>query len=171
MKIWNDTDTSLAYLITFRTYGTWLPGDVRGSIDRFHNEYLGDRVTPNSALSNQHRTKLKSPPVTLDAVQRSHVENAIVSVCRFRNWDLLASAVRTNHVHVVAAIGAAPVEKALNDFKAYSTRSLRDNSCWQYDHSPWANKGSLRRLWNDESVGRACDYVINGQGDELPDFL
>jgi hypothetical protein len=33
--MWNDTDIPLAYLITFRCYGTWLHGDKRGSIDRF----------------------------------------------------------------------------------------------------------------------------------------
>jgi hypothetical protein len=32
--MWNDTDTPLAYFISFRTYGTWLIGDSRGSIDR-----------------------------------------------------------------------------------------------------------------------------------------
>src|SRR5687767_4505235 len=35
--MWNDTDVPLGYLITFRCYGTWLQGDTRGSIDRFHN--------------------------------------------------------------------------------------------------------------------------------------
>ena len=32
--MWNDTDIPLAYLISFRCYGTWLHGDERGSIDR-----------------------------------------------------------------------------------------------------------------------------------------
>ena len=25
------------HFLTFRTYGTWLHGDARGSVDRFHN--------------------------------------------------------------------------------------------------------------------------------------
>jgi hypothetical protein len=33
----NDDHIPLAYLITFRCYGTWLHGDSRGSVDRFHN--------------------------------------------------------------------------------------------------------------------------------------
>jgi hypothetical protein len=37
--MWNDTDTPLAYFISFRAYGTWLHGDKRGSIDRFNNRY------------------------------------------------------------------------------------------------------------------------------------
>jgi hypothetical protein len=36
--------------------------------------------------------------------------------------------------------------------------------------SPWADKGSKRKLWNERSVARAIDYVLYGQGDELPDF-
>ena len=35
--MWNDTDTPLAYFISFRIYGTWLRGDKRGSVDRFQN--------------------------------------------------------------------------------------------------------------------------------------
>jgi hypothetical protein len=37
--MWNDTDTPLAYFISFRSYGTWLHGDKRGAIDRVHNRY------------------------------------------------------------------------------------------------------------------------------------
>src|SRR5262249_42685946 len=32
-------DRPLAYLITFRCYGTWLHGDERGSTDRHRNQY------------------------------------------------------------------------------------------------------------------------------------
>jgi hypothetical protein len=37
----------LAYLITFRSYGTWLHGDPRGSVDRFHNVYGKPRLPPS----------------------------------------------------------------------------------------------------------------------------
>jgi hypothetical protein len=36
--MWNNTNLPLAYLITFRCYGTWLHGDERGSVDRFRNQ-------------------------------------------------------------------------------------------------------------------------------------
>ena len=45
--MWNDTDIPLAYLITFRCYGTWLHGDKRGSIDRFHNAHKSPHIKPN----------------------------------------------------------------------------------------------------------------------------
>jgi len=37
--MWNDTEIPLAVFFTFRTYGTWLHGDERGSIDRNNNLY------------------------------------------------------------------------------------------------------------------------------------
>ena len=33
------TDGILAYFSTFRTYGTWLHGDDRGSTDRSHSDW------------------------------------------------------------------------------------------------------------------------------------
>ena len=43
----NDDHTALAYLITFRCYGTWLHGDSRGSVDRFHNRYGAPLIAAN----------------------------------------------------------------------------------------------------------------------------
>lgn len=39
-----------------------------------------------------------------------------------------------------------------------------------HERGPWAEKGSKRYLWSERSVTQAIDYVLYGQGDELPDF-
>src|SRR5207237_8529390 len=78
--------------------------------------------------------------------------------------------IRTHHVHTVVSIGAKKPEMALNAFKANATRKMREAGCWQSERSPWADKGSKRYLWNEQSVARAIEYVLFGQGDELPDF-
>jgi hypothetical protein len=31
-------------------------------------------------------------------------------------------------------------------------------------------KAAKGDCWNEQSVARAIDYVVNGQGDDLPDF-
>ena len=168
--IWNDNNVTLGYLITIRTYGTWLPGDERGSIDRYHNIYRSPRVAPNKILEQQHRKKLKSEPLILNRIQRRAVEDAIREVCDHRGWLLRTINVRTNHAHTVVSTGDRNPERALNAFKAYGTRKLRERSLWQFSHSPWADKGSERWLWTEESIWYACDYVINGQGHDLRDF-
>ncbi|MEQ1762365.1 MAG: hypothetical protein ABL984_04365 [Pyrinomonadaceae bacterium] len=167
--MWNNTNEPIAYLITFRTYGTWLHGDERGAIDKYHNKYGAPRAVESRRREEIHRERLKSPPFRLDARSRTIVEKAIHDVCEFREWSLLGLAVRTNHVHSVNAATNAS-GKMLNDFKAYSTRRLRENGCWKYAHSPWVDKGSRRMLWTEEHVATAVDYVLKGQGAPLPEF-
>ena len=168
--MWNDTDIPLAHLITFRSYGTWLHGDDRGSIDRFHNRYKTPYALPNQNRREHNQSLLKATPVILSGAQRTSVEAAVRETCVFRKWLLRAFSVRTNHIHVVVSIGEKKPEVALNAFKANNTRQMRQDGCWPHEHSPWVDKGSKRSLWNERSIERAIDYVINGQGDELPEF-
>ena len=167
--MWNDTDTPLAYLITFRTYGTWLHGDVRGATDRFHNHYRSPHILPNKTWQKYNQAILKAEPLILGPRQRRTIDTAIRETCRIRKWELLALNVRTNHVHVVVTANHIP-ERVLNSLKANATRHLRQNELWTHPFSPWADKGSNRRLWNERSVERAINYVLYGQGNEPPDF-
>jgi REP element-mobilizing transposase RayT len=101
---------------------------------------------------------------------RNSVENALRETCEIRNWEIFAINVRTNHAHLVAAIGSDSSKKALVTLKANATRKMREDRVWKFDHSPWAEKGSRRYLWNEKSIEAAIDYVINGQGKPLPKF-
>ena len=51
--MWNDTDTPLAYLITFGCYGGWIHGYKRGSVDRFHNRYGSACLPPDLSRQRQ----------------------------------------------------------------------------------------------------------------------
>jgi REP element-mobilizing transposase RayT len=167
--MWNNTETPLAYFISFRTYGTWLHGDKRGSIDRFHNQYGSPYIAPNKRWHRYNQSQLKAKPLILGARQRRVVETSIRETCKIRRWSLLAFNVRTNHVHTVVSAKPDP-ERVLTTFKANATRKLREERLWRYEFSPWAARGSKRRLWNERSVAKAIDYVLYGQGDDLPEF-
>jgi REP element-mobilizing transposase RayT len=167
--MWNDTDTPLAYFISFRAYGTWLHGDKRGSIDRFHNRYRAPYIQSSDKWQHYNEQRLRSEPLILKARHRKSIEAAIRETCNIRKWLLYAINVRTNHVHTVVSANRK-AGLVLNAFKANATRQLREDGLWLYSFSPWADKGSKRRLWNEQSVARAIDYVLNGQGDDLPDF-
>ena len=167
--MWNDTDTPLAYFISFRSYGAWLHGDKRGSIDGFHNKYGSPYIPPNPRWHSYNQQRLTTKPLILDATQRKSVEFAVRETCQIRKWNLMALNVRTNHVHTV--VNANRGSKAvLNAFKANATRQLRQDGLWPHTFSPWAERGSRRKLWNERSIARAIDYVLYGQGDDLPDF-
>jgi REP element-mobilizing transposase RayT len=167
--MWNNTETPLAYFISFRSYGTWLHGDQRGSINRFHNQYGTPYLPANKRWQSHNHQKLKTSSLILDAKQRRAVETAIRETCNIRKWTLLAINVRTNHVHSVVTANRKP-SLVLNAFKANATRELRQKGLWIFPFSPWADKGSKRKLLNERSVQRAIDYVVYGQGDNLLDF-
>jgi REP element-mobilizing transposase RayT len=160
----------LAYLITFRCYGTWLHGDERGSVDQDHNIYGTPFLPRDQKREEEERQRLKQPPVKLDEARRIAVDKSIREVCNHRGWALRAINVRTNHVHVVVS-AQCESKKLLNDLKAYATRGMRKAGVWSSPITPWAERGSRKYLWKPRSVERAIDYVLNHQGDDLiPDF-
>ena len=122
--MWNNTDAPLAYLISFRSYGTWLHGDQRGSIDRLHNQYGAPYLSPNDAWQRYNRKRLKTHPFILGIKERASVEMAIRQTCYIRTWHLHALNVRTNHIHTVVTASHKP-ELILNAFKGNATRQLR----------------------------------------------
>src|SRR5678815_4984924 len=120
--MWNDTDTPLAFFITFRSYGTWFHGDERGSVDRHHNVYGTTRIPRNDTWRRISGTLAKHPPVKLDAQRRRSVKDAITDTCEKRGWYLAADNVRTNHVHSVVTAPNSDPDTVLNAFKANATR-------------------------------------------------
>ena len=159
----------LAFLITFRCYGTWLHGDERGSVDRFHNQYDTPTFPQNEARRQQNSTRLRYPPVVLRPRQRDSVEKAIRETCDIRQWLLRAVNVRTNHVHAVVSAGARP-DVALNALKANATHQLRQDGMWDHSRSPWSDSGSKRYIWTELGLERAIEYVLNGQDGAIPDL-
>jgi len=141
--MWNDTDIPLAFLITFRCYGTWLHGDERGSVNRFRNQYKSRRLPPDKKWLETNTQRLKGEIVILDAAQRGCVEAAARETCEIRQWHLYALNVRTNHVHLVVSIGEKKPEIALNAFKANATRKMREVGCWKMSAVPgWIKAAS-----------------------------
>jgi REP element-mobilizing transposase RayT len=165
--MWNDTDIPLAFLVTFRTRGTWLHGDEKGSVNRENNVYGTPMLSSSQGWESYNLEKLKGQPVILSPDQRAIVHEAVKATCKFRGWGCHAVNVRSNHAHAVVAGGEAGAGKVLHALKANATRSLRENSLWSKEYSPWADKGSQRYLWTQQSITNAIDYVLYSQGDDF----
>jgi len=58
----------------------------------------------------------------------------------------------------------------MNAFKANATRELRAAGLVSSVQIVWSRGGSTRYLWKPSHVEGAIDYVLNGQGDDLPKF-
>ncbi len=89
---------------------------------------------------------------------RNTVATSIERTAVAKGWNLLAVNVRTNHVHVVVSTDGPP-ESALTTFKAWATRSLRQEGLVESDRNLWSRHGSTRHLFTSESIESAVFYV------------
>jgi REP element-mobilizing transposase RayT len=150
--------TALAYLIIFRTFGTWLHGD---------NRTYGTPMLPPNVQRTRYEAHLgKQAPVKLNVRQRTAVESGVRETCTIRHWTLWALNIRTNHVHSVVSAGCKP-ERILSALKANATRSMKDAGCWNTVRSPWVHRGSKRYLWTERELHDAIAYVMYDQGEPL----
>lgn len=154
----------LAYFITFTCYGTWLPGDDRGWTKWRKGEKL-----PQPLLTNWCREQMKESPVLLDQVQREIVEHTIAQHCQIRGWHLHAVNCRSNHCHVVVTANSHDGDVVRDQFKAWCTRKLKEQWMAQRDSKDnvrehwWTAKGSVRSLFDDESLLAAIRYTLEAQ--------
>jgi REP element-mobilizing transposase RayT len=156
----------VGYLITIRTYGTWLHGDERGSVDRQHNQYDTPLLAPNVAHEAAARRACKHPALLLTPPMRRCVDQTIIDVCDFRRWTLHERNVRSNHAHVVVTADQTP-ERVMLTLKARCTLLLRRASLVGQHQEIWADHGSTKYLWNADQLRSACRYVLDHQAEDL----
>ncbi len=136
------------YLITWHTYGTWLPGDDRGW--RARKDVQPVRL----------QTRSRDRAFVMNNEQRGVVDSIIREHCEIRQWRILALNVRTNHVHLVCTADHPP-EKILGECKAWASRRLRERT--NAPERIWSRHGSTRYLKTEASLQRAIEYVLYEQ--------
>jgi len=152
----------LAHFISFRTYGSWLHGDERGSTDRRHNK-RGEPFLPRDDFRREFAaSKQSGAPVVLRHAARQCVDASVRTTCESREWDLHALNVRTNHVHLVVS-APLPPERVMDTLKAWATGRLRAAGLAEADTRVWSRHGSTERIWLPRDLDAACEYVINQQ--------
>src|SRR5689334_14931341 len=110
-ETYEENEFPLAYLLTFRTFGTWLHGDIRWSVGKRPRSSRESRlIPPNIPLKEAMAEETNQPPVVLNQTQREAVERAIEEVCEHRGYSLRAVNARTNHVHSVVTAQVRPEE-------------------------------------------------------------
>ena len=149
----SDHDT---YFMTWTTYGTWLPGDVRGWRKRGKGNVL-----PQPLLEQWSREQMKGAVVLLGDHDRETVEDACRKHCDFRGWELLAVSARTNHVHVVVVSNESP-QKVRDQLKANATRCLRQQNQPLNVVRTWTRGGDCEFV-KDEDIETVVQYVTEAQ--------
>jgi DNA replication protein DnaC/REP element-mobilizing transposase RayT len=154
----------LAYFITVSTYGSRLPGDPSGWVERRRNQYGAPRGVPCIKLQQRSRWALRSDTLVLSPAMRSCVERSIRDACRLAGWAVIAIEVRTNHFHVLVASGEN-AGQTLSRLKGCATRALRATSLVTHDQRVWSKQGSTKYVWTSRSVVRVKHYIEAMQDD------
>ncbi|MCA9274227.1 MAG: transposase [Phycisphaerales bacterium] len=151
------------YFLTWTTYGTWLHGDQRGSVDDQHNARGTPFLKPDSVCQVRREVSLAEKAFLLDVQGRGVVERAIEAHCAHRNWGVHALNVRTNHIHILVEASSHSPEDVMGQLKSWSTRYLRESGIVDTRRRLWTKMGSTR--WINEAQGfqAAVDYVLNHQ--------
>jgi REP element-mobilizing transposase RayT len=155
------------WLLSWTTYGTWLPGDGRGFVSEVRDD-AGEKVLHNlpgtpcdedvPPLQAYAAAIMTGDAVRLDIAQAQAVADQLRETATHRGWQLLALAVMANHVHVVVGVPGDPdPEKLLGDFKAWATRRL--NTGWGRRDRWWTQSGSRRKKQSPQAIRSAVLYV------------
>lgn len=165
--LWEENSFPLAYLLTFRTFGTWLHGDERTSVKRDGwNRYGHPRYRANQTLERWMAEEMQHKPVLLSDQMRQVVDEAIRDLCEQRGYALKALNVRTNHAHAVVSAAQKP-ERIVDSMKAVATKQLRIRQLVEGNTKVWSRGRSRRYLWKPRHVAAAIEYTVYGQGDFL----
>ena len=172
-----------AWLLTTTTYGSWLPGDPRGSVTSVRDHRPGDAPSESRiehdrpgepweeampGLARSARDRMKGPPIFLDADKAEAFLGQFQETAAYRGWTLRAVAVMANHFHLVVQVPDDPAPgKLLADFKAYGTRALNHRYGTPPAATWWIDNGSKRKLPDDRAVAGAVDYVLFKQPSPL----
>jgi REP element-mobilizing transposase RayT len=172
-----------AWLLSNTTYGTWLPGDPRGSVTSVRDRRADDPASPFRfehdipgepwedaipGLQFTAREQMKGTPIYLDIEKANKVLTQFQATAAYRGWTLRAVAIMTNHFHLVVQVSGDPEPaKMLADFKAYASRRLNREHDKPLGERWWTEKGSKRKLPNEDALANANYYVLYKQPSPL----
>ena len=155
---------TLGYMITFTTYGTWLQGDEWGFVKE------GNIFAGNQSLADSNKQNLSRNPVRLSKTHRAIAADAIVEKASQLNQEILALAVCSNHVHIVADYIPTPIGKVVSYYKNAAQVALRKTGL---SGRVWTKGFDKRFCFDEQTLQSRIDYVSSHPKDTIfsPQFI
>jgi|SRR5580700_3082578 hypothetical protein len=157
------------WLITWGTYGSWLPGDPRGFRTWRRREYVpppygraesGEATYDPSAYAQRNevaRNRLTSNPVSLKLAERRQACSALVAEIATLRIVPAILAVATHHAHFISQFGELEIRPTIGRIKAAATRSFNEASFGL--SSVWAKGCHMESLKSEDDFLTAYRYV------------
>jgi len=140
------------YMVTWTTYGSWLPGDERGYVED------GQILPGNTYTLKRNMNRQKSSTVRLNAQERKIVRQVILAEAKRIGHKIQALAVCTNHIHLLAEPHSESIADTVGRYKSITTRVL-----WQHGRKGriWTRGYDKRFCFTKEELLRRVQYIEN----------
>lgn len=157
------------WLVTWTTYGTWLPGDPRGFQTWRGHRYVpppkryakpAERTYQSVEYETEHHLASKSmtqDPVHLMPDQRRIAVEAIVAQFAEMPIDPAILAVGGEHAHFLARFGAAKIRRTVGILKAAASREL--HAAGTAFERVWTRGCHMKSKTTVKEVHGAFEYV------------
>lgn len=156
------------WLVTWTTYGTWLPGDPRGYCTWRERVYVppparyakpGEEVYDRTKHATKHQVALHATEeaVRLARAQMQIVQDAIVEDVAEMPITPAIMSVGHSHIHLLAQFGGLKIRKAVGRLKSAATRKLREDGFRA--KRGWTKGCDMKSKTNAKAFENAYRYV------------
>jgi REP element-mobilizing transposase RayT len=142
--------------VTTTSYGTWLPGDLRGYVQR------GIILPGNPKLMELSRQLMKSEPVFFSASERDRLFDALVAACDEFGYRLSDVTIESWHLHFILWHGEDAIETVMGRLKTRMRQALARGRIWTegYCGEP---------LFDDAAIEQVQEYIARHDGCRMMD--
>ncbi|MSR59407.1 MAG: hypothetical protein EXS05_17480 [Planctomycetaceae bacterium] len=158
------------WLVTWSTYGSWLPGDPRGFQTWRGKEYVpppkryakpGEQNYKAAAYTNRFQAAkaITDKPVNLSPAQRRITLDAVVKEINKLPVVSAVLAVAAEHSHLLAKFGGLQIRPTVGFLKGEATKELHTSGFDRND--PWAKGCHMKPKSEGNEFRVAFNYVRN----------
>ena len=142
----------VGYMVTWTTYGSWLPGDRRGYVDN------AKILSENIEILERNRRRQKSHIVKLNSYEKKIVKQTILAEAESIGHKIEALIVYSNHVHLLARPHRKSIEETVGRYKSVTTRIL-----WEHGRKGriWTRGYDKRFCFSQEDIEAKIKYIKN----------
>lgn len=141
----------LATMITSTTYGTWLPGDLRGYVENA-TILPGDHDKLSLA-----RARMNDEPVYLTDAEQITAFNALRTGAAQFGYELLAGSIESWHMHWLVRHGNDDVEVMVGRLKNAVRKAVNRGRIWTAGYD-------ARYCFNETEIAHRTAYIQRHRG-------
>ena len=146
----------VGYMVTWTTYGSWLPGDERGYVKD------GEILAGDIKILKRNRKRQKKTAVKLDTKEKQIIKQVIIDESIRIKQKVEALVVYSNHVHLLARPHHDSIEEVTGRYKSLTTRALWKNG---RKGRIWTRGFDKRFCFTEVELEQRVDYIQKHKDD------